>query len=91
MTIDKQIFLLADKTLNDPEILTCVAVLIYATYTVTNRLRLEGPLDMIDSIEALKQGCRNAVTGHSASSKVMMERFHTGRDSGDITRRRKAT
>lgn len=73
--IDKQHFLLAWSGLKDPELLTCLALLVYATYNVTNTARKESPMGMGDAVEALKQGCRNGVRGHSGSMKILDNRY----------------
>ena len=73
--VGKQHFLMADARLKDPEILTCMALLIYAAYNVTNMARQEGPMNAQDAIEALKQSCRNGVRGHSGSTKTLDSRY----------------
>ena len=74
-TVCKQHFLMADEALKDLEILTCMALLVHAAYNVTNMARHEGPMDGADAIEALKQGCRNGVRGHSGSTKTLDSRY----------------
>ena len=73
--VGKQHFLVADSGLKDPEILTCMALLVYAAYNVTNIARQEGFMKTQDAIEALKQGCRNGVRGHSGSTKTLDSRY----------------
>ena len=64
-----------DEALGDQESLVCMAVLIYATYNTTNCLRCKGGLAHEGAVEALKQGCRNAVMGHRPSTKVVDSRW----------------
>ena len=52
-----------------------MAVLIYAAYTSTNHYRKVGGTDQDTAVEHLKQQCRNAVMGHSASCKVVVGRW----------------
>ena len=51
--------------------LTCVAIAIYATYMVTNRLRHTGTqLGEEDTFQALVQSCKEGVKGHNPASNV---------------------
>ena len=81
--------MLASEALrDDPDILICVAVLIYSTCNSTNHLRVKGavPLPFKDATELLKQNCRNAVMGHSGSAKVVDGRWR----GGDMVRARRS-
>ena len=73
--VGKQHFLMADAGLKNPDVLTCMALLVYAAYNVTNMARQEGPMSSQDAIEALKQGCRNGARGHSGSTKILDNRY----------------
>ena len=89
LTVDIDHFMLASEALrDDPDILICVAVLIYSTYNSTNHLRFKGvvPLPFKDATELLKQNCRNSVMGHSGSAKVVDGRWC----GGDMVRARRS-
>ena len=69
-------FMLAHKTFStDKEVLTCMAVLVYAVYNTTNHFRLAGGTDADTAFEAMKQHCRNAVAGHCSSMRVVDSRW----------------
>ena len=55
----------------DAEALTCMAVLLYAVYNTTNQYRPLGGVSENTAFEAIKQQCRNAVAGHSASMRIV--------------------
>ena len=79
-TLDIEHFVLASKALQKcDEVLSCVAVLVYAAYNATNLLRAKGkgPVSRTIAHELLKQSCRNAVMGHSGSTKVIEGRWWT--------------
>ena len=73
-TVGMEKFMLSDEALGDQESLVCMAVLICATYNTANRLRCKGRLEHEGAVEALQQGCRNAVMGHRPSMKVVDSR-----------------
>ena len=60
---------------DDSEGLTCMAALLYATYNTTNQSRQIGGASADVAFEALKQHCRNAVMGHSASMRMLDSRW----------------
>ena len=70
-------FMLTADALKDNHIYTCVATLVYATYTATNTIRAEGaiPLAADVAFEMVKQCCRNGVMGHSPSCKILDGRW----------------
>ena len=68
-------FMLARKELADEGTLVCMAVLIYATYTTTNRMRKLGIKDMGTAVEALEQKIREAIRSHRHSEKVINSRW----------------
>ena len=78
-TIDLEHFLLAAEVFRvNTDALVCAAVLVYATYTTTNALRAtRRSLSQDAAYEMLKQNCRNAVMGHSGSTKVIDSRWFT--------------
>ena len=55
----------------DKEALICMAVLLYAVYNTTNQYRPLGGVSENTAFEAIKQQCRNAVAGHSASMRIV--------------------
>ena len=73
--IDLGAFVLADARLQDEESLTCVAVLVYATFMATNRFRREGGTSEQVAKDALEQFCRSAVKGHQRSQRVVDNRW----------------
>ena len=70
----------AEAFREDPESLVCVAVLVYAAYTSTNKVRMTGAIPLSHNVacELLKQNCRNAVMGHCGSSRVIDARWCVG-------------
>ena len=68
-------FLLAARGQSDEE-LTCLGILVYATYSATNlyRHRPERPTREVAE-DALTQCCRNAVQGHTPSSRILDGRW----------------
>ena len=81
-TIDKQHFMLDGVALKDPDILTCIAILVYATHTVTNTLRKKDiTFCQTDAVEALNQGCRNAVSNHPSSMSTLRKRYAQQKES----------
>ena len=71
--LDIGIFTMAVTTCGLPDMLTKIAILVYAAYTVTNsnRARGERPVRKDYAMDALKQASINAVAGHSKSMKVL--------------------
>ena len=75
--------------------MTCMAVLIYATYNTTNQYRQTAGVSADVAFEAMKQHCCNAVAGHSVSMRILDSRWaerprtrlrrttHQGRDASD--------
>ena len=89
ITVDLEHFVLAPNDFRgSDDLLSCVAVLIYATYNLTNLLRAkdEGPVSKQVAHKLLKQGCRNAVMGHSDSTTLLPYRWC----ARDVVRRRRA-
>ena len=69
-------FMLAHKSFStDKEVLTCMAILVYAVYNTTNHYRQAGGTDADTAFEAMKQHCRNAVAGHCSSMRVVDSRW----------------
>ena len=72
---DRCTFMLTDPRIDDEETLTCVAVLVCATYMATNCFRQCGGTDAVTAKEALEQYCRQAVRGHLRSQRVTDSRW----------------
>eukprot|EP00973_Karenia_brevis_P034731 4792415-Karenia_brevis.AAC.1 len=75
LSISERHFLLEHPCLQDDEILTCVALLIYATYTVTNHCRHNHPISHEVACDALQQACRNGAQGHAAACNILDGRW----------------
>ena len=71
----KEWFLLARKELVHTETLVCMAVLVYAVYTTTNRLRKMSNRDPELAAGALEQNVREAVRNHLPSERVVNNRW----------------
>ncbi|CAK0840352.1 unnamed protein product, partial [Prorocentrum cordatum] len=65
-------FMLAHRVFSEgAEALTCMAVLLCAVYRTTNQCRPLGGVSENTAFDAMKQQCRNAVAGHSASMRIV--------------------
>jgi hypothetical protein len=68
-------FMLADERIQDDDALTCVGILVYATYRSTNLFRPKGGADPTVAKDAMEQFCRDAVEGHALSRKILDARW----------------
>ena len=82
LTVGIDHFMLSSEDLkDDTEVLVCIAILVYGTYTATNILRARGPtrIQLDEAFKLLKQSCRNGVMGHSSSSRLIVGIWGNGR------------
>ena len=83
----KDWFFLNGKCSVEGEDLACLALLHYASYNATNDYRRNGIRDPERARDAMVQHLRNAVRGHSASTKLLDNRWQ--KDSTGSERRSK--
>lgn len=68
-------WLLCSPDIASNEQLTSLAIVIYATYMVTNRLRHCTPLDQENTFQALGQAAKEGVKGHNKAMGVYNSRW----------------
>ena len=66
-----QYFMLADDSLEEPQNLTRMGIVIYAVYRATEHIRRSCPAEPVVVQQMLQQFAREAVKGHSPSMRVL--------------------